>query len=215
MAYKRKRPSRGPRRKRQRMMRIPRAPRRTRTNMLVTKRHVQVEVASFTDSLMNIFNSYAFTLSSLPAFAEFTNLFDAYKICGVKYRFYVDNLTQDSAFSQVTRNQTHYLRVWHAVDTNDNSLPASFDALQQYPNMRCEMLTPSKPWTRWRYFRPKFADTVYNSPLTSGYAVRGGYLNTTSSDVPHYGLKYILNDSQEYTKVYLQFWLYVTAKTVK
>lgn len=206
--YKRKR---GVRRRTYRRRRIV----RKRANMLVTKRHVQVEVANFTDSLQNIFNSYAFTLSSLPASGEFTNLFDQYKICGIKYRFYVDNHTQDSAFSSVTRNQTHYLRIWHVIDTNDNSLPANFDALQQYPNMRCEILTSDKPWTRWRYFKPKFADTVYTSLIQNGYAVRGGYLNTTSADVPHYGIKYILNDSQEFTKVYLQFWVYVTAKTVK
>lgn len=209
--YKRKR---APKYKRRRVRRrFVKRRRIGRTSAMITKRFKQLVVASTNDTFgNNVFASLAFKLTDLEANTEFTNLFERYKICGIKYRFYVDRNTEVTS-SSLPPGNTHVTRVWHHVDYTDTTTP-TFEGMNQQPNLKIEMLNSSKPYSRWYFFKPKFSNTIWGS-TTEGYSQMRGYVDSEFPAVTHYGLKYIVNDMQSYQNVYIQTWYYLALKNVK
>ena len=88
-------------------------------------------------------------------------------------------------FPQQTEVSTHVtpavqnVRIFTAIDYNDNTPPLSIDTLREYDNV--EVHSVVQPFTVF-ISTPKFADTTG--------ALRTGYINTSSPSTVHYGLKY-------------------------
>lgn len=129
---------------------------------------------------------YAMSLSQLPNVGDFTGLFDQYKITGAK-------LTLTPALSEGinsplfgTATSLGFSRVHSVIDYDDNTAPASEDAMLEYGSHKST--APFK--THSRYIRPKVLNEVYRSAITTAYAPKSSqYLDMTYTDVPHYGLK--------------------------
>jgi len=119
--------------------------------------------------------SYNFRLSNVPASTEFTSLFDQYKINAVSLTFYPQQTEVDTHVSPAVQN----VRIFTAIDYNDNDIPANIDALRQYDNVEVHPITE-----KFSVYiaNPRFADTTG--------AVRTGYINTSSPSTLHFGLKY-------------------------
>lgn len=134
----------------------------------------------------------SFNLNSLPNSSEFTTLFDQYKIMKVRLRFIPFGDSVNLPISTMSGSNGLVSPggpLVTAIDYDDSVVPGSAADLLQYQASR---VTPiPKPLSMT--IKPKFATEVYRSAIATGYGARSGWLDTTNSDVPHYGVKYYMN----------------------
>lgn len=129
---------------------------------------------------------HIFKLSQMPNYSEFTSLFDKYKICKIVYTLMFQQNT-------APMNGNSVLPLIHICsDDDDATVPSSLTELQQRANCKRRVLgnTVMIKYT----FRPKIAAAIYNTALSTGYAIKSGYINTDYPDVPHYGIKGMINN---------------------
>lgn len=131
-------------------------------------------------------NAYSFQLNQLPSVGDFGNLFDQYKITGVK-------LTLTPALSEGilsplnnTATALGYSKVHSVIDYDDSQAPTSEDLLLEYGSLKS-----TAPFqTHTRFIKPKVLHEIYRSAISTSYAPKSGtYLDMNNTDVPHYGLK--------------------------
>lgn len=130
--------------------------------------------------------SHIFRLSQMPGYTDFTSLFDKYKICKIVYTIMFQ-------CNQAPINGSSVLPILHLVsDDDDNTIPSGLGELQQRSGCKRRVLGNT---VVFKYtFRPKVASAVYNTPVSTAYAIKGGYINSDYSDVPHYGIKGLINN---------------------
>lgn len=128
-------------------------------------------------------NGYAFALADLTSYTEFTNLFDQYKITGVKLDFipFADNISW-----QVANNGAGISApggpLLISADHDDSTPPASANEMLQ--KQTTKVIPVGR---RYRMFiKPKFNVATYSG---GGIAPASGWLDTGSVSVPHYGAK--------------------------
>lgn len=138
----------------------------------------------------------AFSLGQLPSPTEFTNLYDSYKICGIKVKFLFErteasvNVSNQIMPNLVTVN-----------DFNDaTSLTTEAQALE-YASFKTRRL--DKPITR--YFRP-------TQIVTTGQIIKSRWNPSSSPDISHYGLKSLIVGSSSGVslgrlKIYTTFYI--------
>jgi hypothetical protein len=116
-----------------------------------------------------------FRISNLPAYTEFTQLFDQYRILEATVRFV-------PTFSTSTNLYT-------VVDYDDATLPTALTDLDQYSS-----LTVSESGTMVvRTLHPKVAVSVYQGAVPfTGYASGNLWIDSISNSVEYYGLKYYI-----------------------
>lgn len=141
--------------------------------------------------------TFGFQLSQLPSDTDFTNLYEQYKISGVKMKFYQPY--QNGAASMTTQagstvTTQPMIRMHSAFDPNDNS-SAGISALQQYSTYRCQELTSptiGKQGCLKFFYRPKVAALVANASLVaSGYgSPKSMWLDCDYPSIVHYGFKW-------------------------
>lgn len=121
-------------------------------------------------------------LNQVEQWGDFAQLFDRYKISGVKLKFIP--LTNSSEVGNAVP------MIAYAIDLDDASVPSSYAELNQKYNVHKKRL--DKPCSI--YIKPRVASSIY-SGLTSGYAVgKPMYIDCNDPGVPHYGLKYWIRD---------------------
>lgn len=142
--------------------------------------------------------SLEFKITDIPGIADFTNLFDHYKITQVDVE--VDFLKNSALVKEngavPPNNNAAMPSVMYAPDFDDAAVPTNSAMLSQRQR--------TKTWT----FRgdgqplkfsiqPKLSSLVYKeSGTTIGYAAAGGdpAINLQYTDVPHYGYKLWFQD---------------------
>lgn len=155
-----------------------------------------------TPAFQNVYHfglGLGFCLDDCTGVAEFTALYQKYKILGV-----ILNLIPIStvALSQTAGVPEASLGGWvhSAWDTNDNTTvagsAAGVDALRQYQTYKVRNLFQmgkSHITSSGRGNRAlNIAREVFGN-LTPGYeAVKGGWLNTATADIVHYGYKQVI-----------------------
>lgn len=142
-------------------------------------------VQTFTHSSME------FKLSDLPGYQEFTNLFDQYKICGIKAKFVYDKSSALTlmAPTELTDTLAFYgslPNLYTVIDYNDKTVLSTQGQYLEYQN--CHINRMDKPTKR--YFKPKISYEI-TSGITSGYAAgnKNPWVDSNYPDVRHYGLK--------------------------
>lgn len=154
-----------------------------------------------------IASAYSFSLSQLPSFTEFTNLYDQYKITGAKMSF-VPGATEAlySPLSGVA-SQHGYNRFHSVIDYDDSTPPISEDQMLQYQSVK----TTNGLRTHTRYLKPKVLREVYRSALTTGYnPTASQWIDTVQNDVPHYGLKVWCDAPFSSTNASITYTVYLT-----
>lgn len=124
-------------------------------------------------------------LSAMAA-ADFTALFDEYKIIGVRCQIFAGfNSSQLSAAPNLPV-------LFMIADYDDvNSLVSSASALE-YQN--CKVVTlgrdSSMSGVQW-YCKPKVQIQTYRTAVTTGYSPKPNqWIDNEQTDVPHYGMKF-------------------------
>lgn len=165
--------------------------RNAKINHLTTQRFVQKGLLTGNDTVPSGQVAYTFALSDLPAYTEFTNLFDQYQIVGIKYRWVI---TQDPSTNSQTATARQgafpYIK-W--VHDHDDSGGASETVLQQYPRMKEFWFGESSKASRWFYLKPAIATQAYGT-LSNGYVAKWRqWLDCGYPGTPHYGIKAFYN----------------------
>lgn len=148
-----------------------------------------------------------FALSFIPNSSDFTNLFDQFRIDKVEFTFEMD------IADGVLNSTTKWPRVVVAPDFNNQSAPLSENDILQYEQSKQYQFSTSD-----RRFsvtlRPMVAATMFRTGVTSAYAMQpSGWLDIATSDVPHYGLRYWVNNHNTTSfgssriRTYTRYWL--------
>lgn len=172
--YRRRRLTRRPRR----MMR--RRPMRS----LTMKRRINTHhfkrtflLAQFTASATGPnFYGYNFTLSALPNYIEFTNLFDQYRINKVVVKFVPSANSDNIGASQIIPN------LHSAIDNNDSTAPTALTQLYEYGSYKRTRGTQ----THTRVFTPSCLADISVSSSSPKWKQ---WIGTQFPAVEHYGLK--------------------------
>lgn len=153
-----------------------------------------------------------FSLSDVPAYTDITNLFDAYKITGIRYRWLIN---RNPDLNTTAGYKGRYVRINHVVDHND-SLGTTLAELQQYPNMKEEWLNDAKQRTRWYYMKPNTLDLGYTSGLISNYAEQyNRWIGTNDTGAVYYGIKWIYDSLYAGQQLQFECQYYIKAKQQK
>lgn len=133
-------------------------------------------------TVIDTLGSLIFQLQNVPNAGEFQALFDQYRINGVKVVF------MPRANSAEAGTNQGLVKFFSCIDYDDNTAPTSINDILQYENMKCTNVTRDHK----RYLVPKIAREVYNSATTTAYSSGTGWIDCTNAAVPHYGIKYAL-----------------------
>lgn len=126
-------------------------------------------------------------LSSLPNSAEFTSLFDQYRINFVVLKMFL----RVSPDAQAAANAVSP-RVYWTRDTNSSGVLTQAE-MKQRADMRCAVLRPERPVII--KFKPNLLQNVYLSGVANAYEpVYGKYIDTASASAPYYGVLYNVTD---------------------
>lgn len=129
----------------------------------------------------DVLGAYSFTLSQLPNYTEFTNLYDQYRINKILIKF-VPNVNSADVAAAATIAQFNTV-----LDFNDATPLGSLNACFEYGNWRMSRGTQ----IHTRIFRPSTLDATSTSgAITATNPTWRQWISTANSDVPHFGLKY-------------------------
>ena len=121
---------------------------------------------------------------------ELKSLFDNYKINSIAWRWV---LVRDSDYTSV--NPGSYLRIVQVKDYNDQVVPGTSIQLRQYANSKEIVFKAEQSMTRWFYMKPASLQLFYlTSVTTSTGPVWARYIDTSQDTVPHYGIKYAIEN---------------------
>lgn len=132
-------------------------------------------------------NSFIFKLSSVIDSSDFLNLYDKYKIVGVRLKvMYQANVASTGGLSVLPV-------INYCVDHDDAAIPSSLNQVETKAAAKTRILTADKPLSI--YFKPKTALGLYQGAFT-GYGIPNGsqWVNSSSPDVQHYGFKIWVNN---------------------
>lgn len=139
------------------------------------KRNVSLGVVTISN-ISDTFGAYDFSLNDVPNSAEFTDLFDMYKINCVKITF-LPQQTQSVSIGAVN-NPDASARFYSAIDYNDSSIPSAITDIQEYQTCK---VTPILKQHKRIIYKPKIA--------LSNIVTMSPWLATSTPSVNYHGLK--------------------------
>lgn len=130
--------------------------------------------------------SHNFQMVNVVQPTDLTQLFDRYKIVGVKYRVYYH--CNDAAVQGLqVLPLVHY-----SMDTDDSAAPTNLETVQAKGDCKTKVLGNNQYIQA--YIKPKVAIPVYRTGASNAYDVeRSKWINSSYTDVQHYGIKFWLN----------------------
>lgn len=148
-----------------------------------------------------------FKLSSAIDHLDLTDLFDRYKITGVKLKILFQNNT-----SSVT-GQSALPVMYSAVDFDDNTPPTAYQQVLTKSYCKTRILNGNRTFSM--FVRPRMLKELGSS--SAGFAgnssERSTWIDSTYPDVPHYGIKfwidnwYSANDSNMILRIQPEYYL--------
>jgi len=154
-------------------------PRGVKSRVVSIKRSFQGATISTAMGIASTVGSTAFNLTSLPAYTDFTALFDQYRLVKARIDF-LPNITMNTQPGQFS--------LFHmCTDPTDVTIPANTNEVLQYDNHRT--VQAYKPFSLT--LKPTPSAAYYNTAASSGYGPKAGaWIDGKSPGVAHYGLKY-------------------------
>lgn len=164
-----------------------------------------------TESMPGTFqNQFACThrLNQLEVPTDFTNLFDRYKITGVKATFLYQISDAEPGGAGILPT------IMYATDYDDD-IPPAYSLMRQKQNVKQRILTANRPFSI--FYRPRLVTNATASGVsTPGALITKGWVDTTVSNVDHYGLKFSINNMYSTlsanTQLEIKFTYYISMK---
>lgn len=131
--------------------------------------------------------AYSFKLNDLPGYADFTGLYDRYRIKAVKMTF-LPRISQQTVAGGVVAATQIAPPIGTCIDYDDANTPTDITTLQQYDSFRIHH--EFKPFKI--FIRPRLASALYNGAVFTAYGNAPGkqWIDVASPDVPYYGVKW-------------------------
>lgn len=133
-------------------------------------------------TVMDVVGAMQFQLNALPNYTEFTNLFDCYRINAIKV-----TLMPRANSAEAGTNQG-LVKLFTVIDTDDATSPTNLQEVLQYENVK----SSNSAYDHKRYLKPKIARSLYQAGGIAAYGESTGWIDCSNPGVPHYGLKYVL-----------------------
>jgi len=149
--------------------------------------------ASNTDDFNGIQFGFAqfFKLNSVQGVADFTGLFDQYKIDKVVLKcMFQSNAVGLAQDSQVAASKSGVLPIlYYTQDLDDAAAPNGVTVVQQYARAKSRVLNANEEFSITVV--PRVARQVFQNGVASGYENAGGArIDNGYPNVEHYGMKY-------------------------
>lgn len=168
------------------------------------KRTLYAKGYKVSSTTADTFLSFPASLGQVPNSSEFVALYDQYKICGIKW-----TLMPRTTEAGVTTNSGV---VGSVIDYDDSNVPTATDQLAQYQNFR---MTRGNMIHK-RYFKPAISQLMYQSGVINAYGPKkGAWIDITYPDVPHYGLKAVIQQTDSVLTYDLKVDYYLAFKNVR
>lgn len=147
-------------------------------------RTADVSNINVVDNLM--LGAMQFTLSNVAQYTDFTNLFDQYRIDRILVQFFPTWTSKDAP---VNATNSFVPTMCVAPDWDDSTVPGSLAELNAKPEVQYHRT--DKPFSVW--VKPHVDTEIYRTAVTTGYGnMKNAWIDSASSDIPHYGLKYAI-----------------------
>lgn len=154
-----------------------------------------------TTQLGTFFNSsqvglaQTFQLTSIPDYTDFTQLFDRYKITGVKLQFlYQSNVSIESRTdypNQSIPTASVLPLLTSAYDFDDSNVPVVYSQVQNKSYAKKRILNGNREWSM--YIKPRQTLAVQSAGGIALTSDRPHWIDSNSASVTHYGMKYWLD----------------------
>lgn len=150
------------------------------------KRHVRLAAVTLSNAAITT-GGFSFQLDEVPNYAEFTALFDQYKIAAVAVTCYF-NSNNIQVQSAVPFNACRWISV---IDYNSSGTFAGLDDAREFQTAEIGAY-PDWKAKHTRYIKPRIRTVVEdNSASLVAGGNRTGWIDTTVANIPHYGYRYI------------------------
>lgn len=184
--YRKKRPVKRYRRKYSK--RIPRSLGNSQQKVFYYTRYASLGTIAYVSGSTQ-YGGSVFSLDQLPNYSDFTNLYDFYKIKGIKISF-IPTANVTLGTNTATNGLTLYNnRIFTVIDYNDAGVPTSIDELREYKNCKWS------PYNRIhkRYFSPNpLADATDDSTIS---LQNKPWVPTTNYNMDYYAIKWAIETS--------------------
>lgn len=129
----------------------------------------------------------SFNLNQLPAASEFTNLYDQYKISGIRVN--CQPLLTEGIASAVSGSTLIYgfPKFSSVIDFDDTFTPVNEDVLLQYGSLKQTGAFKEHK----RYFKPRVRGAALDSGavVAAATSLKAPWIDMSNPNVPHYGVK--------------------------
>lgn len=155
------------------------------------------EAQTFDVTTTSFQGSATFSLDDVKGYTDFTNLYDQFMITHAQ--IHISLITNpDAAYpingtgSSAVINPTNWFpKLWYVYDSDDDTT-LSLAVIRERQGVKYKTLQPNRALVI--NVKPKFASQTYKTPIATGYAPKRGYLDVaTAQEVPHYGLKFVID----------------------
>lgn len=158
---------------------------RSRINRAVTYHQYRrtFAIEDINDATNGSHKAYAFKFNQLPNYADFLNMYDAYKIKKIIIR--VEPTGTENDMVNMSSMSNKYIRVVH--DYDDSGALVNESDYFEYQNMK-SYAAVGKAFRIVLY--PRIAGLTYRTESTLGQSqVKSRFIDMAMQDVPHYGIK--------------------------
>lgn len=160
----------------------------TKYNIHKYRRFARPETLALSSNLTGeVTKGFSFLLSDLAGVAEFTSLYDQYRIDYVTLKIMwspKDSLTVDPN----APGQSIYPVLYYYNDYDDDTAPSTLADIRERSNLRTVRISPNR--TININVKPAIASSVYQSTTATAYAPKWNTkLDAAYPDIPHFGLK--------------------------
>lgn len=163
------------------------------------------------------FGALSFTLSQVPNNVEFTSLYDQYRINGIKWTLIPrGNIADITPTGTAGVFQGQSTGVFTALDYDDATTPTSVNQLMEYQNVKMTRAHQMHS----RYFKPRYnlagVENLGTGLITNIKNTKAGWLDCDKITVPHFGIKYCLQQNVNYALQYdVKVDFYLSFKNVR
>lgn len=132
----------------------------------------------------------------MVGYSEFSALFENYRITKISVTFQLINnvtsLQYPGAPTLLGNGQPTcwYPKLWYTVD-HDGGGSENITTMKERQGVKCRILQPNK--TIKVSFKPMCRTLTYKTATTEGFAPRNIKLDMADTNVPHYGLLYLVD----------------------
>lgn len=136
---------------------------------------------------------------------DFADLYDRYMITCVVHRFRLVNNPNATIYNNGTNTtgntvtlwnaSSYFPKLWYCPDYDD-SATETLQEMQQRAKTKCMVLQPNKQYKI--VVKPAVTIQTYRTTTTTGYAPKWKqWIDMGQRDVPHYGLKFVVDTSAQ------------------